>query len=342
MLRPQLRQLSRHRDFMCPGRQITIRHFSIPHAAAAASQSPGPSAGPKGSKQNPKPALSRAPRPSNRPPSPSSKFPPHSGKVIDARSFAASRTGGESANVIRSPRLRNVRGNQPQSRKPKPATSKTSSKSRRSARPRRSDNEVDDGEHARAAAIQQIEQEQLARGRPVPVRYEPQNIDFSTLSETWPAFPTTSNGKSAAVLEKLSSIGGRRPNGAVPPGQLAWRLWTGEHVFFKSEAEKSEIMAAAQQISQYRADKKSQRRGELVEPSVVSFKPVIEKDSNRLMETLAQGKYPALKEGKSQPAVIGDLARNLRNNATYHTPSTKPRFLGKVESLLASSRAKRT
>lgn len=264
--------------------------------------------------------------------------------MIDARSFAAPRAGGDSPKIIRSPRLRNIRGgNQAQGRKSKPAASKGGPKARKQPRsrgPRQS--EVDEGEGARAAEIQQIEQEQATKARPTPVRYDPQDIDLATLKETWPSLPMDANAQSVAVLEKLSSLSDRFPNGYVPPYELGRRLWKGQSVLFHSEAEKAEAMEEVQRLAQLRADKMSQRKGDLVEPRDVKFNAVSAEDTKTLIEIFAQGKYPSLEAGKDQPAVFGEVIKNLRNNGTYQTAGKRPQFLAKVESLLASSRVKRT
>lgn len=287
-------------------------------------------------------APSRGPRASTKPPGPQNRGRP--ARVIDARSFAAPRAGGDLPKVIRSPRLRNIRGgNQAPGHKPKPAGRKGSSKGPKQPRARRPrQSEVDEGEDARAAEIEQVEQEQVAKARPTPVRYDPREINFSTLKETWPSLPTDANARSAAVLEKLTSLSGRYPNGYVPPYELGRRLWKGQSVLFETEAEKAEAMEEVKRLAQSRADKTSQRKGDLVEPRAVEFSAINADDTKTLVATLAQGKYPTLEAGKDQPVVLGEVIRNLRNNGTYETAGKRPQFLAKVESLLASGRVKRT
>jgi len=288
----------------------------------------------------------RGPRTSTKPSAPGARRP---AKVIDARSFAAPRAGGDSPKVIRNPRLRNTRGGnqaqgKPQGSKSKPAASKgAKGKGRKQSRPRGTGRfDANKEEAARLAEFEQIEKEQIVKARPTPVRYEPQDIDFSTLKETWPSLPTDANARSAAVLEKLSTLSGRIPGGYVPPYELARRIWQGQSVLFESEAEKAETMEEVKRLAQVRADKLSQRKGELVEPRDVKFGAINAEDTKKLMETFAQGKYPTLEAGKDQPAVLGEIMRNLRNNGTYVTASKRPQFLAKVESLLSSARVKRT
>jgi hypothetical protein len=291
-------------------------------------------------KQRPAPTgPPRKPRASSRPPGPGQNKP-RPARAIDARSFAAPRAGGEPPKIIRKPRLRLPPGKQIPGRKGKPAA-KSAQKPRRKNRSRRSEYEIDDDE-ATAAAIKQLEVDQEAKGRPVPIRYEPREINFSTLKDTWPSLPTDTNARSAAVIEKLSTLSGRFPNGYVPPHELGRRLWKGQSVLFENEAEKTQALEELKRLSQERANKISQKKGELVEPRDIKFNPISAEHTQKLMETFVQGKYPALETGKDQPAIMGDVLRNIRNNATYQTAGKRPQFLAKVESLLASSRVKRS
>ncbi|KAJ5099116.1 hypothetical protein N7532_006117 [Penicillium argentinense] len=340
MMRPQLRQLAQHADPRRLGRTVTVRAFSVSLVALEGENKTS-------SQRDYKKSSTTIPRKS-----PAQSRGPTSGtpnrgrpaKAIDARSFAAPTAGNDQPRVVRSPRLRTVRGgNQPQNRKSKAAASKNR-KGRRQQRSRDTKREdVDESlEEAEAAAIQQIEQEQALKDRPTPVRYEPRNIDFSTLQATWPSLPSDSASRSAAVLGKLSSLSGRFANGYIPPHELGRRLWKGQNVLFENDAEKTAAMEEVKRLSQQRADKISQRKGELVEPRAIKFNALGTHDTKTLVETFAQGRYPALDARKDQPAVLGDVARNLRNNGTYQTAGKRPEFMAKVESLLASSRVKRS
>lgn len=289
------------------------------------------------------PGPPRKPRASSRPPGPpgSQNKPRPAARAIDARSFAAPRAGGEPPKIIRKPRLRTgPPGKHIPGRKGKPAA-KGGQKPRRKNQNRRSEHDIDDDE-ATAAAIKQLELDAESKGRPVPVRYEPREIDFSTLKDTWPSLPTDVNARSAAVLEKLSTLSGRFPGGYVPPYELGRRLWKGQSVLFESEAEKAQALEEVKRLSQERADKISLKKGETVKPREIKFNPVSGEHTQKLMKTFVQGKYPALETSKDQPAIMGDVLRNIRNNATYQTAGKRPQFLAKVESLLASSRVKRS
>ncbi|KAJ6145213.1 hypothetical protein N7470_009108 [Penicillium chermesinum] len=271
-----IRQLLRHGERMRPTLTSFGRRFSTTPRVAA--ENNGSSSRPAqsntvGNRSSSTPNQQRRPRPA---------------KAIDARAFAASGSAGEQPRVIRSPRLRNVRGNS-NAGKTKPVTKKAARKDRKQ-NTRKS--ERDDSEDLNAARIDQIEQEHLLKARPTPVRYEPRDIDFSTLQQTWPSLPSGVHARSSAVLEKLSSLSDRFPNGYVPPYELGRRLWKGKSVLFYSEAEKAEALQEVSRLARTRADSISQRKGDLVEPKKVEFSSVAQEDSKRLLETYVLGNYP--------------------------------------------------
>jgi hypothetical protein len=265
--------------------------------------------------------------------------------VIDARAFAASKAGGgEQPKIIRSPRSLNFRGgNQAPNRKPgKPFVkgAKGAKGDRKPTRkPRYSEN--DSADDNQAALIDKILEEQVVKSRPTPLRYEPQEINHSTLKATWPSLPTDVNGNSAAIYEKLSSLGGRIADGYVPPHELGRRLWKGQNVLFNSEAEKAEALEETKRLAQLRADRISQRKGELVEPRIVEFSPLNAENTKSLIETYVQGKYPTAEAAKGGHAVLGEVTKNLRNNGTYQTPGKNSQFMAKLESLVSAGRPKR-
>ncbi|KAJ5658079.1 uncharacterized protein N7484_001728 [Penicillium longicatenatum] len=340
-----LRQIARQSDRVRLGSIVPIRQFSVSRSVAAEGDGKPrtPSSNLKSAASKSKPPKSAAassfkPRPSSKPPGSGPPNRPRTAKALDARAFAAPRAGGEQAKVIRSPRSRTARGgNQPQG-KPKPAAKKNQRKPRTRVSRK---TESDEGEDVIAAAIEQIEQEKVIKARPTPVRYEPQEIDFTSLQQTWPSLPTDTNARSAAVLEKLSSLSGRFPNGYVPPYELGRRIWKGQNVLFHSEAERMEAMEEVKRLAKARADKMSQQKGDLVEPRDIEFNAIKTEESKILLETYAQGKYPTVEVVQGKPAVLGEVMKNLRNNGTYQTTGKRPQFLAKVESLLASGRVKR-
>lgn len=264
--------------------------------------------------------------------------------MIDARSFAASKAGGgEQPKIIRSPRSRTVRGgNQAPNRKPgKPPTKGAKgAKGQRNVPRKPRSSESDEGEDAQAALIDKVLEEQIVKARPTPIRYEPQEINYSTLKSTWPSLPTDVNASSAAVYEKLASLGGRIADGYIPPYELGRRLWKGQNVLFNSEAEKAGALEETKRLAQLRADKISQRKGDLVEPRIVEFSPLNAENTKSLIETYVQGKYPTAEAAKDGHAVLGEATKNLRNNGTYQTPGKNSQFMAKLESLVNAGRAK--
>ncbi|KAJ5092225.1 hypothetical protein NUU61_007095 [Penicillium alfredii] len=257
--------------------------------------------------------------------------------MIDARSFAAPRAGGEPAKIIRSPRLRNIRsGNQGPGRNSKSAASKAGRKKKPFQSKRDEKQDEAHGEELSDEAIDEFKREQAMKARPNPVRYDPQEIDFSTLKETWPSLPTDANARSVTVFEKLLSMSGRFPNGYVPPQEFGRRVWKGQRVLFFDEKEKSEALEEVKRLAQARADRVSQRKGDLVEPHEVKFNPINAEDTKALVNTFAQGKYHTKVE-KNQPGVLGDVTRNLGHNQTYQMAGKTHQFMAKVESLVAAS-----
>lgn len=290
--------------------------------------------------------LTYRPRNPNGPPARTNQYQARPPRVIDARSFAAARaSGGEQPKIIRSPRSRDVRGgNQPPNRKPNLSAraakaAKFGAKGNRNG-PRKNarSSEDEEGEDAAAANIDQVLQEQIIKSRPTPIRYEPREINYSTLKQTWPSIPTDVNSRSAAVYEKLSSLGGRVANGYIPPYELGRRLWKGQSVLFDNENEKAEALEETKRLAQLRADRISQRKGDLVEPRNVEFSPLDAENTKSLMEMFVQGNYPPSEVGKDGHAVLGEVSKNLRNNGTYQTTGKTSQFMAKIESLVSAGR----
>ncbi|KAJ5972643.1 uncharacterized protein N7479_002561 [Penicillium vulpinum] len=362
MFRPQLRQISLQCERAKIGLSTPVRQFSCTRTVAEEGQDKpsdnrkpttrpssssfmtykprDPNAPPARNPNGPPARSANGPpaRTPNGPPARTNQHQSRPPRVIDARSFAAARaSGGEQSKIIRSPRSRNVRsGNQPQKGKP----NAKAAKGKRTGLPRRNakTSEKDDGEDAEGAAIDQILEENIIKSRPTPIRYEPQEINYSTLKETWPSIPTDVNSRSSAIYEKLSSLSGRVPNGYIPPYELGRRMWKGQNVLFSSENEKAEAMEEIKRLAQLRADRISQRKGDLVEPRNVEFSPIDAESTKTLIKTFVQGNYPTSEVGKGGHAVLGEVSKNLRNNGTYQTTGKTAQFMAKIESLVSAGR----
>ncbi|KAJ5598253.1 hypothetical protein N7537_008337 [Penicillium hordei] len=344
MFRPQLRQISLRCERAKFSLSTPARQFSCTHTVAAEDRTQ-PSDNRKPNTRPSSATPSHRPRNPNGPPARTNQYQSRPPRVIDARSFAAARaSGGEQPKIIRSPRSRNVRGgNQPPNRKPKPSAkaakaAKVAKGNRNGTRRNAKSSENDEGEDAEAAAIDEVLQEQIIKSRPTPIRYEPQEVNYSTLKKTWPSISTDLNSRSAAVYEKLSGLGGRVANGYIPPHELGRRLWKGQSVLFNNENEKAEALEETKRLAQLRADRISQRKGDLVEPRNVEFSPIDAKTTKSLMATFVQGNYPTCEVGKDGHAVLGEVFKNLRNNGTYQTTGKTSQFMAKIESLVSAGR----
>ncbi|KAL4902482.1 hypothetical protein BDW74DRAFT_59374 [Aspergillus multicolor] len=257
-------------------------------------------------------------------------------RIIDARSFAASKPGGKPANILKGPRRLEARGATPlRSRKPvdaKPAP-------RAPRRPRQRNVAGEDENTSLRSELENVYREIAEKAKPIPTHYQPNAPDFQSLSETWPSLPTDTTAATAEVAEKLSLLSERHPNGYVPPYVLGKRLIEGKYVRFTSEVERAEAMEAAKKFAQEAADKLSQKKGELVDPEAVIFQRVNDEEHKTLIEALVQGKYLMVeKTSANKPPVVGEILRNLRNNESYQISGKRTQFMAKLESLLVSSR----
>ncbi|KAL2824552.1 hypothetical protein BDW59DRAFT_162439 [Aspergillus cavernicola] len=263
---------------------------------------------------------------------------PRPRRIFDARSFAASKPGGQTGNILRGPpRLGGRGGTSPRARKPYNAKSGPKPPRRTGRRQGGSDYDKDDS--IREAELENVYRELAEKTKPVPTRYQPQAPDLQSLRETWPSLPTDVTATTAEVVEKLSLLSERCPNGYYPPHELGRRLFEGKFVRFTNEEEKTEALEAAKKFAQENADKLSQEKGELVDAQSIDFKRVKVEEHKALIQSLAQGKYPAVEvpQATSSP-VVGEILRSLNNNETYQATGKRSQFMAKLESLLVSTR----
>ncbi|KAL2216398.1 hypothetical protein M432DRAFT_593110 [Thermoascus aurantiacus ATCC 26904] len=352
--RPQLRQPLSYYDYTKLSERAiaSSRLFSITSVQADEGSSPAQSAIPReNSTPSSRPVDNRGKiawvKSNARPPNADYIRPQ---RAIDARSLAAPRAGGQPDNLLRAPRLWKLRNGQLiRGRRAGPTNMAVNAKARsagRGVRPKdvKRQTEEEEGEDIRAEQIEDFYREQAEAKKPKPVRYDPpQDYNISMLRETWPSLPVGEMARTSSVLEKLSWMSNRFPNGYEPPHELAKRLFEGKRVLFTSEEEKVQVMEEVKKMAQERADKLSQRKGDLVEPEDASFMSISMEERKALIESLVQGKYPTLEPlPAGKPSVVGDVLRNLRNNETYRTAGKSSQFLAKLESLLASGqRSKR-
>lgn len=199
--------------------------------------------------------------------------------------------------------------------------------------------EADAGDTTQKDEVENAFVDIVEKGKPVPVRYSPRACDYAALKESWPAFPTDANARAAGVAEKLYKLGDRLPNGYTQPEELGKRLFMGQYVQFASEEERTKAMAVANKLSQQRADKFSQRKGDVVESQEIGFDPLRKEDQQSLFQSLVQGRYPSAPTQQADKSpVIGDILKNLENNETYQMAGKSSQFMKKMESLLAAGR----
>ncbi|KAL5333226.1 hypothetical protein BJX70DRAFT_403797 [Aspergillus crustosus] len=261
---------------------------------------------------------------------------PRPRRFVDARALAASRSGGQPANILKGPNPMGGRGGaSSRARKPQQSTSA----GKKDRKPNRRRREYDYGDDVNTPELENVYRALAENSRPTATRYQPQLPSLRSLSETWPSFPTDPKSTAAGVSEKLSLLSERYANGYVPPYELGRRLFEGKYVQFTSEEEKSEALEAAKRLAQKAADRFSQDKGELVDPQPVNFQVVKDEKHKFLIESLARGKYPTMemREASNSP-VVGNVLRNLKNNETYQATGKQSQFMAKLESLLAPNR----
>lgn len=299
-------------------------------------------------------------RPSSPQTSGSAANSPSARGPIDARSLGIN-AGKTPGNVIRPNRIRSIRGGNnklagaPAGRRHPGAKGaagrggRGGSSSQRGGgdkrRARRGGRDEEEGGDAKTEKeVAEYYKEKQEEERPKPVRYEPEEYNVDNLQATWPSLPIGQTAAIGSVAEKLAWMGGRLANDYVPKEELAKRVFDKQRVLFRSEEEKVEVMGMVEKMENERAEKLTERKGQVVKAEDVSFQPLTDEERKDLVGKLATGDYPKLEQTKpdAHPAV-GDILRNLRNNETYQTPESS-QFMAKLETLLpkpGQARAKR-
>ena len=170
---------------------------------------------------------------------------------------------------------------------------------------------------------------------PQSVPYEPKPITLEELRLDWPATAIDGTGLAESAQQKLEFLAKRIPHGYKTPQELAERFHKGEMVHFESEEEREEVLAIAAELAKSRADLLTERKGQPIEPEDMGFSDVGVEEKKRLGAKMVKGEYPALQTHKLP--FLNQVARNLRNNGTYHEMETS-KFMGKIQSLLPANR----
>src|SRR5277367_736559 len=170
---------------------------------------------------------------------------------------------------------------------------------------------------------------------PQSVPYEPKATTMEELRLDWPATAMDATGLAGGAQQKLEHLAKRIPHGYLTPQELAERFHKGEMVHFESEAERAEVLNIAAELAKSRADMLTERKGETIAPEDMGFTDVSAEEKRRLGARMVQGEYPALHTHKLP--FLNHIAKNLRNNGTYHEMETS-KFMEKIESLLSANR----
>jgi hypothetical protein len=167
------------------------------------------------------------------------------------------------------------------------------------------------------------------------VPYEPKATTMEELRLDWPATAMDATGLVEGAQQKLEHLAKRIPHGYLTPQELAERFHKGEMVHFESEAERAEVLNIAAELTKSRADMLTERKGEPIAPEDTGFTDVNAEEKRRLGAKMVKGEYPALPTHKLP--FLNHIAKNLRNNGTYHEMETS-KFMEKIESLLPANK----
>ncbi|KAL1310717.1 hypothetical protein AAFC00_000974 [Neodothiora populina] len=161
------------------------------------------------------------------------------------------------------------------------------------------------------------------------VPFEPEAVTKETYLNLGQGGATIAAGNYAGVLEdRLTLLAEPSQDGFRWAPHIAHRMLQGEFVSFKSEEEKSAVVASAQHLGSSGLPK-SER----------TFSPVSEASQRVLVDKLVRGVYTDPKKaGGNKQAVLDDIVRNTLRNPTY-LADDQSKLLRKIRSLLPSEAA---
>lgn len=198
------------------------------------------------------------------------------------------------------------------------------------------------------SSVHEYELEKQEKARRSPERYNPDPYTVDKLKATWPSLPMGEGNNAVAnsetVLEKLNWMGDRYLGSYEPPQELAKRMYEGKRVLFKSDEEKAEVLEIVQQMVTERAQKLTERKGQVVPPENAEFEALSDQEKKGLLDVLVQGKYDQpLVDGKiaGTSPIVSHVLKNLTNNGTYQGAQAE-KFLEKfVKTLPPRMRGKK-
>ncbi|GAB7356706.1 hypothetical protein MBLNU459_g7412t1 [Dothideomycetes sp. NU459] len=147
------------------------------------------------------------------------------------------------------------------------------------------------------------------------------------------------NNFEGVVEDRLKLLAESTQDGFRWAPDIAARMMKGQFVSFESEAEKADVVAAAERYAQNRADAYSEQKGgEAVEKREFDFAPVVQKSQAAVVDKLVRGKYGDLNAAGYKQDVLNHIARNTLRNPTYLEDDGN-KLLKKIRSLLPAETA---
>ena len=128
-----------------------------------------------------------------------------------------------------------------------------------------------------------------------------------------PAVVVGELGMTEVVQDKLRLLAERPPGTFERTADLARRLVRGEFVLFESDAEKDAVIKLAGKMSEIKAIKLSERKGEVVAPEDVSFVNVREEDRTAFENRWLKGISDDDLNSTVEDLIVGRLTRGSKN-----------------------------
>ena len=171
--------------------------------------------------------------------------------------------------------------------------------------------------------------------RPKP--WTPKDQTIESLQQYLPHLPIGATGNAKSLDDRLLNV--TDPIAIHPSTRiqdLATRLMGGHYVRFRSEEEKTAVLAQAREISREKAEKKAERIGEVVEPIEPQFQPLSATSWQILEAEILEGKYQGVTETTQNP-VLDKAIHLIRQNGSY-TKADEASILKKLAELLPPPR----
>lgn len=169
----------------------------------------------------------------------------------------------------------------------------------------------------------------------VTKEHEPVDLTIEDLRADWPVVPSGGEALVEGVMGKMRWMARRLNHGYNTPQELAERLHEGEFMGFESQEEKEQILEAFRERTVQKADRLTDRKGEVVEPEDASFQAMAESERKQFAAQFVKGEYPVKR--KHAFPFMTEVDRMLNNNETYN-PKQKAQLMDTIEALLPERR----